>query len=250
MGAMTGSGLDLMAWWARALWVVLYAWVVSSHLIHVSFMRRQPRAWHLTHVLMATGMMYMFAPWRGDPLPMRFWQLGFEIAAVAIAGFVLVQWARGHAVNLLWFVQLLGMAAMGFMFSLDGHAPPGARWITYALIAFYVLEAAGWSRRTFAEADEQRISWVPFSLHPRPAGAVCASRLCGHVPVELAASGTVMGLGMVWMFTAMDPDAAAFVARATSAGHPGATATGLLGLIAILLLVTPRPTNRRAALTT
>lgn len=248
MIAMSGSGLDLMSWGARALWLGLYAWVLSSHLIHVAYMRAQPRAWHLTHVLMSLGMLYMFTPWHGDPLPMRYWQATFEVAAGAIALFVVMQWARGHAVNLLWFVQLISMGAMAFMFALGGHASPTARAITYVLIAFYLLEPAGWSRRTFAEADEQRLSWVPFSVHPRPAGAVCASRLCGRVPVDLALSGTVMGLGMAWMFAAMDPDSAAFVSRATSPGHPGTTAAALIGLIVALLVLAPLPTNRRVAL--
>lgn len=243
-----GSGFDLMSWQARAVWVLLYSWVLATHVVHVAYMRGQPRAWHLTHMLMAGGMIYMFVPWSGDPFPLWYWKFPFTIAAALIALFVLVQWARGHAVNLLWFLQLIALGAMAFMFALADPTPPaGARWITYGLIGFFLVESAGWSRRAFAEADEQRLSWVPFSVHPRPAGAVCASRLCGRVPVDLALSGTAMGLGMVWMFAAMDYHSATYVAHATSAGHPIASATALVGALLALVLLAPMPNNRRVA---
>jgi hypothetical protein len=133
------------------------------------------------------------------------------------------------------------MLAMAFMFSLMVGPPRGYHAITYALVIFYVFEAAGWSRRHFAELDVERTSWVPFSVHPRPAGAVCASRLCGRVPVDLSLSGTVMGLGMSWMFLAMDSNATTYIGHATTVGHTSDSLLAAVAAMATLLVVLPVP---------
>ncbi len=238
---MTSAGFDLFSWPARAVWLILYCWVLSSHLVHVSYMRAQPRYWHVTHVAMALGMIYMFTPWRGEPTVLRDWEYAYLVIAALIALFVLYEWVGNRAVNLLWFTQLLAMLAMAFMYSLMLSPPRWYHALTYLFVAWFVFEASGWSRRHFAEADVERTSWVPFSVHPRPAGAVCASRLCGRVPVDLSLSGTIMALGMAWMFLAMDSPAATFIGRATTAGHSNETALAGLGALVALLLVVPVP---------
>jgi hypothetical protein len=238
---MTAGGLDLFSWPARAVWVVLYSWVLASHLVHVSYMRGQPRYWHLTHVSMALGMIYMFTPWKPAPTSDLNLERAFLVIAALVGLFVLVEWARNRAVNLLWFTQLLAMLAMAFMYSLMVNPPRGYHTLTYAFVVWFVFEASGWSRRHFAELDEERTSWVPFSLHPRPANAVCASRLCGRVPVDLSLSGTIMALGMAWMFLAMDSPAATYIGRATTAGHSAQSGWVAAGAFAALLLVVPIP---------
>lgn len=244
MGSMSSGGFDLLSWPARGIWVVLYGWVLANHLVHVSYMRAQPRAWHFTHVAMALGMIYMFTPWRGEPVSQRAWEAAYLVIAATIMAWVIYEWARGRAVNLLWFTQLIAMLAMAFMYALmSGATPGGYHVLTYAFVVFYVVEAAGWSRRHFAEADEERLSWVPFSLHPRPAGAVCASRLCGRVPVDLSLSGTVMALGMAWMFLGMDDQALQFVAHATTPGHTADSLLAAVGAMIALAVVLPLPAD-------
>jgi hypothetical protein len=239
---MSTAGADLFIWWARIAWIAAYLWIAASHTTHVWYMRGQARAWHMCHLLMAAGMVYMFTPWTTDPMPLRGWEKAYWAASIAIAAFVVAQWARNRAVNLLWFSQLMAMVAMAYMFALmRGATPPTQHLITWALAAFYVLEAAAWSRRHYAEADQRRASWIPFSLHPRPGSAVGASRLCGRIPVDLAVSGTVMSLGMAYMFLAMDTSAAAWISRATAVGHEAQSLTGAVLLFAAVLLVVPVP---------
>jgi|GEM_PF-6107618 len=241
----TGIGMDLLSWGPRVGWLIAYVFVAAAHTNHVIFMRGQARAWHCTHVLVAAGMIYMFGPWSGDPLPANGWQKVFESVAVVIAVFVVVEWARNRAVNLLWFSQLFSMGAMAYMFALmGGTSSPLDHAITRALVAIFVLEAAGWSRRQFAEADDARLSWIPFSVHPRPARAVCASRLCGRLPVDLALSGTIMTLGMAWMFLAMDTPATDWISRSARSGYPlergTAIAAAVVGTVLVLPLRIPR----------
>jgi hypothetical protein len=236
------GGVDLFVWWARVVWIFAFVWITASHTTHVAFMRGQPRAWHLTHLAMAVGMVYMFAPWTRPPIPYRTWEMAYLAIAIAITAFVAQQWVRNRAVNVLWFAQLLAMVAMAFMSALmAGAAPSGYHVITWALVAYYCVEAGEWSRRHFAEADTERRSWIPFGLHPRPGRAVCAARLCGRVPVDLAVSGTVMSLGMAYMFLAMDSPATAWIARATRTGHEVDSLTAAVAAFIILLVVAPLP---------
>ena len=60
--------IDLLPWWVRLCWVVGFTWIAAEHTVHVMFMKGQPRAWHLTHITMAVGMVYMFTPWQGEPI--------------------------------------------------------------------------------------------------------------------------------------------------------------------------------------
>ncbi|HZE67459.1 MAG TPA: DUF5134 domain-containing protein [Sporichthyaceae bacterium] len=243
--------IDVMPWWVRLFWVCAYCWVAAQHTVHVALMRGQPRAWHLTHIAMSVGMIYMFAPWQGEPIAAVVWELAFLAAAGLVLLFVLASWSGGRPVNLLWFVQLLAMSAMGYMFGLmDVFAGKNVSGLTLAVAAYFVLEAAGWSRRLFAEADDRRLSWVPFQVGPGRARGVCADCLCGPVPVKLALSGTVMSLGMTYMLLAMDPRSLDFFERALKHGWQTESAVALAGCVAVGLLVLPWPPARDRVQTT
>jgi hypothetical protein len=61
------------------------------------------------------------------------------------------------------------------------------------------------------------------------------------VPVRLALSGTVMSLGMTYMFLAMDPKALAFFDRALQHGRQPESWVALVGCAVVFLLVLPWP---------
>lgn len=244
MGSM-GGGADLLPWWMRLAWVVVLCWVLASHFLHVLEMRGQPRYWHMTHMLMAIGMIYMFVAWQGLPISLRAAEMVFEAAALLVLGFVLLTWSTGRPVNLLWFLQLAGVGVMAYMFALmDELADNDVEVFTLVLAGLYVLEAAAWSRRIFAEADDRRLSWIPFSIGPSRRGeGVCAECLCGPVPVDLACSGTAMALSMSYMFIAMDSGARAFLEDALH-GSGSRSAVVLVVGIAVVTLLVPQNWNR------
>lgn len=245
--------IDLLPWQVRLFWVIAYCWVAAEHTVHVLVMKGQPRAWHLTHIAMAVGMVYMFTPWQGGELGSPFpWEYGFLVVAGMIMLFVLAEWGRRRPVNLLWFVQIVAMGAMAYMYGLmDSHAFAGkdVSVATLALAGYFVLEAAGWSKRLFAEADDRRLSWIPFQVGPGRAAGVCAECLCGPIAVRLALSGTVMSLGMTYMFLAMDPRALRFLDRALQHGWQTQSwvALGWCALVFLLVLPWPRARHRPQA---
>jgi hypothetical protein len=243
--------IDLLPWWARLCWVIAFCWIAAEHTVHVLEMRGQPRAWHFTHIAMAAGMVYMFTPWSGgEPGGPHPWEIAYLALAGLILLFVLAEWARRRPVNLLWFLQVIAMAAMAYMYALmdpDAFAGKDVSVATLALAAYFVLEASGWSKRAFAEADDRRLSWVPFQLGPTRSGKVCANCLCGPVPVRLALSGTVMSLGMTHMFLAMDPKALRFFDRALQHGWHTESTVAVIGAGVVFLLVLPWPQPRHAA---
>jgi hypothetical protein len=237
--------IDLLPWWVRLCWVIAFCWIAAEHTVHVALMKGQPRAWHFTHIAMAAGMFYMFTPWLGgEPGGPHPWEVGFLVLGGLIVLFVLVEWVRRRPVNLLWFLQLVAMGAMAYMYALmdpDVFRGQDVSVATLALAAYYVLEAAGWSKRAFAEADDRRLSWIPFQVGPTRGGGVCANCLCGPVPVRLALSGTVMSLGMTYMFLAMDPGALNFFDRALQHGRQPESWVALAGCAVVFLLVLPWP---------
>lgn len=242
--------IDLLPWWVRLCWVIAFCWIAAEHTVHVLLMKGQPRAWHLTHIAMAAGMVYMFTPWQGgEPGGPHPWEIGFLVVAGLIVLFVLEEWARRRPVNLLWFLQVVAMGAMAYMYGLmdpDVFMGTNVSAATLALAAYFVLEAAGWSKRLFAEADDRRLSWIPFQLGPGRAAGVCADCLCGPVPVRLALSGTVMSLGMTYMFLAMDPRSLRFFDRALQHGWQTQSWVALGWCVLVGLLVLPWPRAGRA----
>jgi hypothetical protein len=234
--------IDLLPWWVRLIWVVAFTWIAAEHTVHVAFMKGQPRAWHLAHIAMAVGMIYMFTPWQGELISAPVWELGYVAATGLVLMFVLASWSGGRPVNLLWFLQIVALGAMAYMYGLmDVYAGKNVSAVTWVLAAYFVLEAAGWSKRTFAEADDRRLSWVPFQVGPGRAQGVCAACLCGPVPVRLALSGTVMSLGMTYMFLAMDPKSLNFFDRALQHGWQPQSTVALLGALLVALVVLPWP---------
>lgn len=78
------------------LWVPLLSAVCALHLIHLIQVRGPARRFHLVHLLVGLGMVYMFAPWAEMPLPAQVPIGGFVALTVLVATFVGLQLQMGR----------------------------------------------------------------------------------------------------------------------------------------------------------
>jgi Domain of unknown function (DUF5134) len=121
--------------------VVVYAVVVVVHLWHLRASTLRERVWHATHVLMALGMIDMFAPTRQLIVAAEPAKLVFAVAAVATLAYIAALVVRGERLGWLWPALAADSAAMAYMFVMP---IPGFTWLTGVLVGWFALQAAGW----------------------------------------------------------------------------------------------------------
>jgi Domain of unknown function (DUF5134) len=188
--AMSGPNAWL-PWSARVLGVVVFAIVVAVHLWHVRAGVAHERAWHTAHVLMALGMIDMFAPTRQMIVSSAIGRVVFVVAAVATLTYASALVIRGELLGWLWPALAADLAAMVYMFATP---PPGLMWFTAILVGWSVLQALGWLTGVLpARAD---LGTPRGALATTDSGP---SRHAASVRISLAA----MNLGMGYMFLAM-----------------------------------------------
>lgn len=139
--SMTAShgATNILPDWLAVLWTLAFLVILAVHARHVIETHGERRFWHSGHVLMALGMVFMFAPGSLDHLdiPQGFWPLLFANAAGAVVAWGLARTLAGQAVNGLWAVLAFDLAAMAYMWSPSGYVAP----ITWLLVAYFVLQA-------------------------------------------------------------------------------------------------------------
>jgi hypothetical protein len=198
MSAAHGATSILPSWLAVS-WTLLFLIVLVVHARHVSETSDGRRWWHSGHVAMALGMTFMFAPASLDHfnIPTGFWQLLFANGAGLVLAWILAQAVSGRAVNMLWVVMMIDLAAMAYMFSPSGFVAP----ITWLLVAYFVAQALLWGSNSYRKLDQHAIirgSGV------NPDGTLAATAvqplICER---DLRGSMFVMTLGMAYMFAAM-----------------------------------------------
>lgn len=203
MSAAHGA-TNILPEWLALIWTLLFVVILVIHLRHVLETHGERRIWHSSHVLMALGMVFMFAPSSIDHfnVPAAFWQLAFANAATAALAWVLVQVLNGRAVNLLWLVIATDLAAMVYMWAPSGFVAP----ISWLLVAYFALQALAWAADHFRrlERDHQIPGIARFSIDSSGSAAVSAAAAEPLVcEADLRPSMAVMALGMAYMFAAM-----------------------------------------------
>ena len=110
---------NILPAWLSVIWTLIFLTIVVVHALHVSETHGERQLWHSAHVLMAVGMLFMFAPPSLDHfgVPAAFWQLLFATAAVGLVIWMLVELTNGVAVNRLWLAITFDLAAMAYMWS-------------------------------------------------------------------------------------------------------------------------------------
>jgi hypothetical protein len=185
--------------WLSVLWTLVFLAVMVVHIRHVIETRGERRVWHSGHVLMAAGMLFMFAPPSLDHfnIPATFWQLLFANAAGLVLLWILVALASGRSVNALWAVIAVDFIAMVYMWSPNGFVAP----ITWLFVAYFAFQTFLWITNRYRELDERPIG--P-RLAVNPDGTITAAAVAPLVcERDLRVSMAAMTLGMAYMFAAM-----------------------------------------------
>ncbi|MGQ0467182.1 MAG: DUF5134 domain-containing protein [Sporichthyaceae bacterium] len=229
-----GTGLNLLPVWGAMFWVPLLAAVCALHLVHcLSMPRGQGRRFHLVHLAMGVGMVYMFAPWPSPPVPMQWWVAAYTALGLAIACFVGLEWQRGRRVNALWILAAGECAAMAYMFDVHrgaGEIPALSR----VLVGAYLVLAAAWTHGWLVETiANRRRSGVPYDVGP---GTVPARQLFCSGRWDVAAAEAAMCVAMAYMFLGMDSGSGEFFAKAFQSGAVTEETLWALSLAALAVL--------------
>jgi Domain of unknown function (DUF5134) len=200
--ASAGGGhgtLDILPQWLAIAATVAFIAILVIHARHVLDSQGQRRYWHSGHVLMALGMVFMFAPASIDrfDIPSGFWQLLFANAAGVVFAWILAQALSRQVVNVLWLVIGSDLAAMVYMWSPGSFEAP----ITWLLVVYFAAQAILWATNRMRLADDLAIG-RRFSVDSGGAlTATAAQPLVCDRDLRLSVGG--MTLGMAYMFAAM-----------------------------------------------
>lgn len=199
MGAGHG-GTNILPEWLALLWTLAFIAIVVIHARHVLDSGGQRRVWHCGHVLMGLGMAFMFAPASLDHfnVPSGFWQLVFANGAGLVLLWMLMQGLEHRALNVLWALIAIDLAAMTYMWSPSALRAP----LSWLLVAYFVVQAALWASDRMREIDHRTLWGGGVSVAPDGSLAIGAAEplVCFR---DLRASMAVMTLGMAYMFAAM-----------------------------------------------
>jgi hypothetical protein len=200
MAMSAGRGAtNILPDWLAVIWTLVFLVIVIVHARHVIDSRDGRRIWHSGHVLMALGMLFMFAPGSLDhfDIPASFWQIVFANAAGIVAIWMLAQLLSGRAVNLLWGVIAIDFAAMVYMWTPSGFVAP----ITWLLVAYFGAGAVLWATNRMRTVDERPL-FGGFTIGA--GGTLSATRVEPLIcEKDLRWSMGLMSLGMAYMFAAM-----------------------------------------------
>lgn len=228
-----GHGLNLLPVHGALFWVPLLAAVCALHVIHLLWMRGGSRRFHLVHLLIGLGMIYMFAPWSEMPLDAGIPVWSYAALAVLLGGWIGLELQRGRRVNLLWLLAAAECAAMSYMFAVH-HGRADVPELSRLLVALYLVLVAAWVHGWLAEpVPGRRNSPVPYDVGPAGAPArqlVCAGRW------DVAAAEAAMSLAMAYMFLGMDGGARSFFADAFTTGKVTEESLWAVCLVALAVL--------------
>jgi hypothetical protein len=200
MSAGGHGATNILPEWLAIAWTFVFVAVLVIHTRHVLDSGGQRRVWHSGHVLMALGMAFMFAPASIDHfnIPSGFWQLAFANGALAIFAWMLAQALNRRAINVLWLVMAIDLAAMAYMWSPSGFQAP----LTWLLVAYFIAQSLLWVSDRMRNVDHRTLLGGGFSVTPEGAVAMDAAEplVCFR---DLRVSMFAMTLGMAYMFAAM-----------------------------------------------
>jgi hypothetical protein len=201
MSMTAGHGTtNILPNWLAVIWTLVFIAIIIIHARHLRDTHGQQRIWHSGHVLMALGMAFQFAPSSIDHfnIPSGFWQLAFANASAAALIWILVQALAHRAVNVLWLVMAIDLAAMAYMWSPSGFQAP----ITWILVAYFFAQSLLWVTDRMREVDHKTLLGGGASVTPGGALAISAAEplVCFR---DLRVSMFAMTLGMAYMFAAM-----------------------------------------------
>jgi hypothetical protein len=198
------SATNILPEWLALIWTLVFVVLLAIHVRHLIDTHGERRVWHSSHVLMALGMTFMFAPASIDHfnIPAAFWQLAFANAAGAAIAWILIQALSGRAVNILWLVISTDLAAMVYMWSPEGFVAP----ISWLFVAYFAIQGLAWAADHFRrlEREHQIPGIARLSIDAGGTAAVSPATAQPLVcEADLRPTMAVMAFGMAYMFAAM-----------------------------------------------
>ncbi len=194
-GSMSMSGPDLFPSWVMFGWIAALTAVLVLHIGYLLRMAGQHRWFHLAHVAMIVGMIYMYAmmefklKWVSGPV----WVWFYTVTTAAILVWMIVRFVTRKPFSYLWVLALLQQAAMIYMWIPMSSWVP---WFSYLLTAYFAVEALVWLVGRISDVKPGR----GFEVGPGPRGE--AVRL-GHTSFLSNLSMAVMAASMSYMFLGM-----------------------------------------------
>lgn len=200
------AGMAFLPGWLRLVWVVALAVVVHVHLWHAAAMHGQQRWWHTGHVIMAAGMIAMYAFMMSWPSVMDVTLAVFSVMSAMVIATTVLWWRREGVVNPVWVVAAVDMLVMVYM-SLPAWSRPSL--LTWLLLAYLGIEALFWTFRVWA--------WLPVYRASGPAptaysSAVAASGGPGAAVPDSGSQGSTPGAASVGLNARVSIDAALSIA--------------------------------------
>jgi Domain of unknown function (DUF5134) len=206
--------------WLGLAWATIFAVILIAHLWHIVVMTGRDRLWHSVHVLMALGMIVMFAPTGRMIVPSAAGMAFFAATAVAVACPLVWEYAHRHDIGRLWLLNVIDLTAMVYMFAMMSTR---VVWLTIPLALWLVLQAAGWvTGRLWAVLEAGGLGGtrpvqtrIPAAtkITTRPAARQPYQDLTAHstpahnhshgARVVISTTLTLMALGMAYMLIAM-----------------------------------------------
>jgi hypothetical protein len=205
-GMAIGHGAAVPEWLGVAA-AAMFLVIAASHVRHLMRTGGERRSWHACHVLMATGMAFMYASASIDSfgVPAAFWRLVF-----AAAGMLAALWALGSATRApsrIWLLTTIDLGAMFYMWSAHTFVAP----LSWLLVGYFVLAAAMWALDAYRQLDTSTpsVSWRMLPQEsasgaltvPVRAVATTSRSLIGEL--DIGVSMFAMALGMAYMLAVM-----------------------------------------------
>ena len=136
-------GPDLFPMWIMIVWIVALAAVLVFHCGHLVHMGGQHRWFHLSHVVMLIGMLYMYASmaFKWDWVPNGVWIAIYVVTTVAIIAWMVTRFVKKEPFSYLWILALVQQAAMIYMWLPMKY---WVAWLSYGLAAYFLLETIAW----------------------------------------------------------------------------------------------------------
>ena len=198
IGASRGAS-NILPDWLAVIWTLVFAVLLVVHARHAIQTQGERRFWHLGHVLMAFGMIFIFAPGSLDHLniPHGFWPVLFATASGAVIAWLLTRTLNGQSANGLWLVLAFDLAAIAYMWSPSGYVAP----LTWLLVAYFAVQALLWLTGTYRQLDG-RLTIRGIAVNPDGTltASVAEPLVCER---DLRVSMGVMTLGMAYLLAAV-----------------------------------------------
>ena len=198
--SVSPGATNILPEWLAIAWTLVFLALIVVQVRHLLDSTGQRRLWHAALVLLAFGMAFMFAPPSIDHfnIPSGFWQLAFANGALGILAWMLAQALAPRAINVLWLLTAVDLAALAYMWSPGGLQGP----ITWLLVVYFAAQSLLWAGGRMCRIDHKALLAGSVSLTPDGAlVGTAAESLIGSSDLRLPMC--VLTLGIAYMFAAM-----------------------------------------------